>query len=55
MTAMTSTQLAGSLKDIEEKHPNQYKFIKMDICDFKAVDEIIRKNDIDYIINFSKK
>jgi len=42
-----------NLKDIEEKHPNQYKFIKMDICDFKAVDEIIRKNDIDHIINFA--
>ena len=42
-----------NLKDIEEKHPNQYKFYKMDICDFKAVDEIILKNDVDYIINFA--
>ena len=42
-----------NLKSIEEKHPNQYKFYKMDICDFKAVDEIILKNDVDYIINFA--
>jgi dTDP-glucose 4,6-dehydratase len=42
-----------NLKDIEEKHPNQYKFYKIDICDFDAIDEIIRKNDMDYIINFA--
>ena len=42
-----------NLKGIEEKHPSQYKFYKIDICDFEAVDEIILKNDIDYIINFA--
>jgi len=42
-----------NLKGIEEKYPNQYKFYKIDICDFKAVNEIILKEDVDYIINFA--
>ncbi|KKN19946.1 hypothetical protein LCGC14_0940540, partial [marine sediment metagenome] len=42
-----------NLKHIAEKYPYQYKFYRMDICDFKAVDEIILKNDVDYIINFA--
>ncbi len=42
-----------NLKDIAERYPNRYKFYKMDICDFNAVDEIILKNDVDYLINFA--
>ena len=42
-----------NLKGIEEKYPNKYKFYKIDICDSKAVNEIILKDDVDYIINFA--
>ncbi len=42
-----------NLKGIEEQHPNQNKFYKVDICDFKAVDKIILKNGVDFIINFA--
>jgi dTDP-glucose 4,6-dehydratase len=42
-----------NLKNIEEKYPNRYKFYKVDICEFKAVDEIILKHAVDYIINFA--
>ncbi len=42
-----------NLIDIQKKYTNQYKFYKVDICDFKAVDEIILKNDVDYIVNFA--
>ena len=42
-----------NLKDVAEKYPNNYKFHKIDICDFEPVDEIIRKNDVDYVINFA--
>ena len=42
-----------NLKGIEEEYPNKYKFYKIDICDFKAVNEIILKDDVDYIINFA--
>lgn len=42
-----------NLKSIEEKYPNQYKFYRIDIRDFDAIDNIIQKDDIDYIINFA--
>lgn len=42
-----------NLKDIAEKYPNNYKFYKIDICDFEPVDEIINKNNINYIVNFA--
>ena len=42
-----------NLKDIAEKYPNNYKFYKIDICDFEPVDEIINKNNVNYIVNFA--
>ena len=42
-----------NLKVIAEKYPNNYKFYKIDICDFELVDEIIKKNNVNYIINFA--
>jgi len=42
-----------NLRNIEETHPNKYKFYKVDICDFNAIDEIIQKDNVDYIINFA--
>lgn len=42
-----------NLKDIAEKYPNNYKFYKIDICDFEPVDEIIIKNNVNYIVNFA--
>jgi len=42
-----------NLKGIAEKYPNNYKFYKIDICDFEPVDEIINKNNVNYIVNFA--
>ena len=42
-----------NLMDIAEKYPNNYKFYKIDICDFEPVDEIINKNNVNYIVNFA--
>ncbi|MCI6492598.1 MAG: dTDP-glucose 4,6-dehydratase [Bacteroidales bacterium] len=41
----------ANLKDIEEK-PN-YKFIKMDICDFDGILSLMRKENIDGIIHLA--
>ncbi len=40
-----------NLKDIENK-PN-YKFVKADICDSAAIEEIFTKNDIDAVVHFA--
>ncbi len=42
-----------NLRDIEEKYTLIYKFYKADICDFEVVDEIIRKENVYYVINFA--
>ncbi len=42
-----------NLKDIEQKYPENYIFYKNDICDFDAIDKIIKKEDVDFIINFA--
>ncbi|QEK12492.1 dTDP-glucose 4,6-dehydratase [Crassaminicella thermophila] len=45
---------AGNLENLKEvkNHPH-YKFIKADICDKKAIENIFKANDIDYVINFA--
>jgi len=40
-----------NLKDIE--HNQNYKFIKGDICDYEFLNETVKSNNIDYIINFA--
>ena len=42
-----------NLKNIDENFPNCYKFYKKDICDFNSIDKIIKKEHIDFIINFA--
>lgn len=41
----------SNLKDIENF--KNYKFIKGDICDENAVEEIFKNYDVDYVINFA--
>ena len=42
-----------NLSDIEDSFSSHYKFYRKDICDFDAIDTIVRKEKIDYIINFA--
>lgn len=42
-----------NLKDVNKLYSEQYVFYKNDICDFEAIDLIINKEKIDYIINFA--
>ena len=42
-----------NLKGIDKKYPKNYKFYKIDICDFDAIDDIISTNKVDYIVNFA--
>jgi len=35
------------------KYSNHYTFYRKDICDFNSIDKIIKKEKIDYIINFA--
>jgi dTDP-glucose 4,6-dehydratase len=42
-----------NLKNIDKKYINKYKFYRTDICDFKSIDDIILKENVDYIINFA--
>ncbi len=45
---------AGNLENLKKVSDNQnYKFIKADICDTKAVKEIFKENEIDYLVNFA--
>ena len=47
---------AGNLENlskIEDSFSNHYKFYRKDICDFGAIDTIVRKEKIDFIINFA--
>ena len=42
-----------NLRDIDECFSNRYKFYRQDICDFDAIETIIKKEKIDFIINFA--
>lgn len=42
-----------NLKDVEKKYSSLYTFYKTDICDFGAIDEIVKKEKVNYIINFA--
>ncbi len=42
-----------NLKNISRSFLDKYKFYKNDICDFEAINEIIKKEGVDYIINFA--
>ena len=42
-----------NLEDVIEKHPREYKFYKGDIYNFKLLDRIYNKENVDFIINFA--
>lgn len=42
-----------NLSDIQDKFPNRYFFQMADICDIEKIENIIKKFDIDTIINFA--
>jgi len=42
-----------NLKDIAQKYPKQYQFYKNDICDFTSMESIIKKENVEYIVNFA--
>ncbi len=42
-----------NLKEFEKTFQSNYKFYKVDICDFEAIDKIITKEQVELIINFA--
>ena len=42
-----------NLRNFAKIYPNEYIFYKSDICDFEAIDKIIKKESVNYIINFA--
>ena len=40
-----------NLKSVESNH--NYKFVKVNICDEKAIDDIFSEEEIDYVVNFA--
>ncbi|MFW9827695.1 MAG: dTDP-glucose 4,6-dehydratase [Candidatus Thorarchaeota archaeon] len=42
-----------NLKHFEKRYSKYYTFYKVDICDFETIDQIIRKEKVEYIVNFA--
>jgi len=42
-----------NLEGIEEKYPERYYFVKVDICDAKSIAEVFEKYEIDAICHFA--
>ncbi|MBY8981672.1 MAG: dTDP-glucose 4,6-dehydratase, partial [Candidatus Lokiarchaeota archaeon] len=42
-----------NLAGIEETYQDNYKFFKVDICNFNFVNKIVEKENVEYIINFA--
>jgi dTDP-glucose 4,6-dehydratase len=42
-----------NLKDVAERYPDRYTFVRGDICDAAAVEAAMRAHDIDTIVNFA--
>lgn len=42
-----------NLKGIEKKFVGRYQFYKANICDYNKINEIVEKEEINYIINFA--
>ncbi len=49
--ALTYAGNLENLEGLEEKY--EYSFVKADIRDKKAISELFKKNDIDYVVNFA--
>lgn len=49
-----SLTYAGNLDNLRQiEGLENYKFIKVDICDRESIRDIFEKNDIDYVVNFA--
>lgn len=53
LDALTEAGNLANLSDVAEKYPENYKFIKGDICDFKLVNSLVRDFKFDVIVNFA--
>jgi dTDP-glucose 4,6-dehydratase len=42
-----------NLEGIEKKYTDYYKFYRADICAFERINDIVQKEDVNYIINFA--
>lgn len=42
-----------NLEGIEKEYNEYYKFYRADICDFKTLNDIIWKEDVNYLVNFA--
>ena len=42
-----------NLNNIDETYPKNYIFYKKDICDYNSIDRIVKKENVEYIINFA--
>lgn len=42
-----------NLKDVAERWPERYTFVRGDICDAAAVDAVMQEHEIDAIVNFA--
>jgi len=42
-----------NLKGVKEKYSDYYEFFKLDINNFEAIDNIVEKNSVDFIVNFA--
>lgn len=42
-----------NLNEIDKKFPQNYIFYKVDICDFEAVNDIVAKERVNFIVNFA--
>ncbi len=51
LDALTYAGNLENLKSVEKKE--NYRFIKVDICDEEKIEEIFNENEIDYVVNFA--
>lgn len=49
--ALTYSGILDNLRDVESNQ--RYKFVKGNICDMELVDEVVRKYELDAIVNFA--
>ncbi len=43
----------ANLIDVQKDYPKRYTFVKGDIADKKVIEDIFRKSDISYVVNFA--
>lgn len=50
---LTYAGVIESLTDVVDKHKDRYKFYKESICDYNAMEKIVKENNVDTIVNFA--